>query len=184
MGNTAKIQDIDMTHLPELYRDVEKTITEFGKLKTTTPEQSDQITRVWLAAQKSPIAALGFDPHHIISSQRRGLSATIGGFYAGGDEDKAWFDRNSEESAVHESLHRGVEMLRKDGSLKIYKDQEEIIVRALMMKHFPNVEIAVDPQSARFKQIERAKTIDPKELDRFEAVAAKLIAKRHPGGPR
>lgn len=153
-------------------------IENIGALKTTNPEQADQIHRQWLAAQKSAVAALGFDPHHTVSSpQQDNVELTTRGSYFP-RTDTMWYDRNSETSGVHEAIHRGIEKLKGSGAIDPSHAMNELLTRRLMMKHFGDVERTVDGDVVN-KQMDQAKNVisDP-TIDAMEKAAAQLYAKK------
>jgi hypothetical protein len=108
----------------------------------STVDLSDKTNNVMmraaLAANRSPIAALGFDPSKVIMDTKMGHSS-LGGAYNAKPFDSIYTNLNPDDSVVHESTHRGIQKLRE-----LYPDQvnkimngtesppEETIVRWLM----------------------------------------------------
>lgn len=169
---------------------------------TLTQDDKDRLETAWLGAQRSAIAALGFDPRKIITTPQasKDQKVTIGGAYSS-KNDAIWrFDDGDQSTPVHESIHRGIEMLRKNGELpKSFSefdktsDKEETAVRALMLRHFGDVEMQVGAQEGN-DQINKTKWwMNPttygsdklqKALDDLESAASAYIAKMKPRGPR
>lgn len=153
-------------------------------------EVSDSMTAAYVAAQRSPLAAIGFDPRRITTSPKTGnedLLINIAGVYDP-THDQIWSSGKYDSTLVHESLHRGMEKLRKAGMLpeSANKIQEEYLVRAFMLKHFGDVEKGRGDKSD--SQISIAKDFTLKKslnvLNEIEDAAAKLYAKERPRGPR
>lgn len=100
------------------------------------PEKTLSLTRAALAANRNPVAALGFDPRHITLSNDGNL--TIAGAYKPGS-DSIWAAADDAATLVHESMHRGLEILRKERpDLKETIDKlgkEEYVVRYMMYKY-------------------------------------------------
>lgn len=168
---------------------------------TTSPLTGEQKSALWkakLAADKSPVAALGFDLMKTqVTPKGAGFPLTIAGAYSP-KKDVIWADGSYESAPVHESIHRGMEELRKsagdeavDNALKDkfgVKLSEEIVTRAMMLKHFGDVEKTEDPNAkAGNDQIERGRWIlnnRPEVLDKLDKLAQEEIKKRKPMGPR
>ena len=159
----------------------------------STPEERDNILKNWLGAQKSPVSALGFDPNHTVTSLQK-TDLNVAGIYMP-KSDTMWYDTASQDSVVHESIHRGIEILRKSGDLPKSVEEtmdnhggEEYMVRALKVKYFGDIEAPIGKTSAQ--QVERAKQLmteypDFKQaMDDLENAAAKHLAMQHPKGPR
>lgn len=165
--------------------------------ETTSPlteEQRDQLFTAKLAADKSPVAALGFDLAKMqYTPAGAGGPLTASGAYAR-SKDVAWIDGSSKSVAVHESIHRGLNELRKSvGADKVReamtdKDghvwDEEILTRATMQRHFGDVETE---DKGNIDQISRGKNLATRYgyvLDAVEKLAQEEIKKRKPMGPR
>lgn len=165
--------------------------------ETTSPltgEQRDQLYAAKLAADKSPVAALGFDLSKMqYSPAGAGGPLTAAGAYAK-SKDVAWVDGSSKSVAVHESIHRGLNELRKavgaDEVRKAMTDKdghvwdEEILTRATMQRHFGDVET---DEKSNPDQISRGKNLATRYgyvLDAVEKLAQEEIKKRKPMGPR
>jgi hypothetical protein len=147
----------------------------------TTPETSGMVHKAWLAAERSPIAKLGFDPSKTYSSPKQPGSLTVAGVTFP-SADRMWYDEQFPDTAVHESFHRGFKLLRDAGVLPKLQFPEEYYVRALMLRHLGGVERGRGELGE--EQIDFAvKVIDPEELDKIEQAAADYIAKKRPRGP-
>lgn len=93
--------------------------------------------RAALAANRSPIAAVGFDPSRVVldSLIGGGPKTYTGAYYS--PPDGIYSAIEPRDAVVHESTHRGLEKLREQypsATNKIFKDlpSEETIVRWLM----------------------------------------------------
>lgn len=143
-----------------------------------------------LAANRSAIATLGFDPTKINLQTKMGPS-TLGGFYVP-DEDKTWVNvvRGNESAMVHESVHRGLKMLteRSDEASKILDTlPEETVVRYLMYKTMGDPEGTQGNIDARQREQGKALEKQPdviNKLKRLEEIAADLRKEQRPRGPR
>lgn len=193
--------------------------------RTVDTPHADHMLRSWLAAQQSPLAALGFDParmvQHTVAGQapmpdaamspeaplppprppefgpggnsaepqlemREGAKNgfNLGGVYVPAD-DMMWTDGNR-TTPLHESMHRGMKMLRDAGKLPDGV-REEDAVRAIMDQTYGGAERGrgdlgdkqIDGALKHYGQRDRAGI-----LKMLEAAAAQLIAQRQPRGPR
>lgn len=154
-----------------------------------TPETQKALYQAYLAAQRSALAQLGFDPRRMITSPDSEYVSSATGVYVP-EDDVMWVQPEyAPSNAVHESMHRGMEILRKDNPQELKNLQgggrEETIVRQMMFNKYGPVEAERNPEA-----VERAKEMlhyfreDRNRLDELEKMAAKLIANRHPAGPR
>jgi hypothetical protein len=98
--------------------------------------QADQLYAAWLASQRSPLAALGFDPRRMAMSSA-GPRLTAAGLYWP-DADTMWMDSRYRSAPVHESMHRGFKLM-KDAGMKT-SPAEERAVRAMMLRNYGPVE--------------------------------------------
>lgn len=92
--------------------------------------------RAALAANRNPIAAVGFDPSRVVLDSLLKGSSTFGGAYWA-DPDGIYSKVDPKDSVVHESIHRGIEKLRNqypDKAPKLLSNlpKEEYVVRWLM----------------------------------------------------
>jgi len=167
-----------------------------GRAEMVDPERADRIHAGWLAAERSPVAAMGFDPSRTIESRSKpGQAVAWSGAYQPAG-DRMWYDAKTPFTMVHESMHRGIRKLEKDGLLppnvaaavgQIGSTSNafyhEMLVRALMSRHFGDIEMGLG--KAGDQQVRDARNIVPEHyLDELENVAAQYLAKKHPGGPR
>lgn len=88
-----------------------------------------------LAANRSPIAAMGFDPSRVIMDTEI-KNPNVGGLYRP-SADMMYVPAAMHDSIVHESTHRGFQKLREKypeqvGKLMQRLPDEEMVVRALM----------------------------------------------------
>lgn len=175
----AKVRTVPIEDVPRM---ANKGELDGGDYKETNQFDVDRIARQSIAAQKSPVAMLGFDPRHTISSPKSDAELNISGGYTP-KTDTAWYDQNDESAAVHESMHRGIKMLVDAGVIPKNKGREEYIVRALMEKYFGGIEMGGGEAGDRQIKLSRI-MIEPKELKTIEDAAAALIAKKQQMGPR
>ena len=158
---------------------------------TLSEADRDRIETQWNAAQKSAIAALGFDPKVMVSTpEKPGTQLSLAGVYTP-SQDRIWTYEGSKSNPVHESIHRGIEMLRKNDKLpesvkELFRwgHSEESIVRALMVRHFGDVESGQG--NAGGDQVKSGKWLlenKPKALDDLESAAATRIYEQQPRGP-
>lgn len=147
-------------------------------------------TQAALAANRSAIATLGFDPTKINLQTKMG-NATLGGFYSP-KEDQTWMNvvPGNESAIVHESIHRGLEKLQnssKEAKDILEKLPEERLVRYMMYKTMGDPEGGQGEVDARqrkegvdyFSSSERQKLVA-----RLEELAAEQHKKNRPRGPR
>lgn len=149
-----------------------------------------------LAANRSAISTLGFDPTHIGLDTKTG-PATIGGAFSP-SQDKIWANvvKGNESSIVHESIHRGFDYLRKNSPEAkeiLSKMPEENLVRYMMYKTMGDPEGKQGEIDAKQRQdaIDRFEKFQfgeyPKwkdNLNRLEEIAAELHKEKRPRGPR
>ena len=190
VGPNGRIKTTDnRTAMRELNRD---DGPEFGdKTKPISREQSDIFMAAKLAADKSPVAALGMDLTKLhYSPPGSGPSLTARGAF-NPQKDVKWADSENPSTIVHESIHRGMNELRKakpDDFQKIAGEwKEEILTRALMLKYYGDVELAGMDETIIQKQINPARKVlekAPDVLEKLERLAQEEIKNRKPMGPR
>lgn len=163
----------------------------FGQ--NSAPAINDYYAKAALAANRSPLASLGFDPTRTAADLGRDpRKVNISGMYLP-EDDQMYANAQDPSSIVHESMHRGIQKLSEspywkpewEGNTKGLFN--EYLVRKLMQEKAGDPEGglgAVDAeQKGRavdlFKQTKHRKT-----LDDMESAAALLIAKQRPRGPR
>jgi hypothetical protein len=152
-----------------------------GKPVVASSEDVERIHRQWLAAERSAVAKLGFDVNHTIDSMEPGRRLTVAGLY-NAKTDKMWYDATDISSIVHESMHRGITKLRNAGALpkNMQTSIEEYWVRALMARHFGDIEMGLGEDGDN--EVKSAKKYVPdSDLDKLEKAAADLVgSKRGP----
>ena len=157
-----------------------------------TLETRDALYRAYLAAQRSALASMGFDPRRMITTpaDEEGRRASVTGAYVP-DNDRIWTQAEyAPPNPVHESMHRGLDILRKNyGKDKpdvIPNDyDEERIVREMMLRQYGPVEEKRNPDAVANAKFRLDNFYEErKRLDQLERLAAEFMAKKHPGGPR
>jgi hypothetical protein len=148
---------------------------------------SDNLAAAYLASRRSALAALGFDPRHMaIGALASPPNFTVGGQYDP-SQDRVVSTGVYPSTSVHESMHRGIQMLRDAGMVTpdMEKLSEEAVVRGQMARNYGDVEVGRgtlgDQQISDGKYYNRQ---FPDQMNAFETAAAKLFAQLHPGGPR
>ena len=150
-----------------------------------TKEQGDALMQAQLAANRSAIASLGYDPRELVTTPvgKKEFSAV------GATNVKApysmWVHEGFPSTYVHESMHRGLNKLKEAG-VKIPED-DETLVRAMMWRYFGDTEKGKGALGD--EQVEDGKTAlrygkYSQMIDELEAQAAQVIAKNRPRGPR
>ena len=128
------------------FEEVKKTYNEDLPLplapEKMNPQSRDRFETSWLAANKTALGALGFDPRHISSTMDTGKRLSVGGFFTP-SQDQIWTHEQKISNVIHESLHRGINMLKEAGKLpKWFRDSnEETFVRGMMLRHFGDIEV-------------------------------------------
>lgn len=160
-----------------------------------TPESADILTRAALAANRIPLAALGFDPRNLTldAVSNGAFSNTVGAYRTDSDQMFSFLNREGQTNStpVHEAIHRGIKMLQSSPNAVEDPDvDEEFLVRYLMET------LAGDPENSGEFAIEQKDTARNlfeeawgagarrSKLDEMNAAAAREIARRRPGGPR
>lgn len=161
----------------------------------TAPELGSYYAKAALAANRSPLAALGFDPTKTAVDLGRDPSKTTlaGAYTPKYDQIYANGQLPAADAIVHESMHRGIQKLKESslwnrewpaasGSLF-----NENIVRKLMHDKSGDPEGHLGPEDAKQRADALSYFSNPnskKIIDDMEAAAAQLIAKQRPRGPR
>ena len=157
------------------------------------PAASDFYTKATLAANRSPISYLGFDPSKMAVESNKNQT-TLGGFYLP-EKDAAYANTASEDAFVHEMTHRGLERLRKSGTLSEDEQKwldmprrEEMLVRLLMQKYgvaqVPKEEKTLgDKMNLAAAWYGKYGQGWPEMVKNLETKAQGLVAKNHPMGP-
>lgn len=167
-------------------------VLQNARLQDLSPENRDAFLQNYIAAQKHPVSAIGYDPHNITYTPNdKGADINLEGFYKP-SKDSMWYYGKNQDSVVHESFHRGIQKLKEAGLLpktfNRFAINEETIARMLMLKNFGNIEETGDGQAGD-KQIQIAKeklTLPEASiiLRDLEDAAQEYIAKKTPRGPR
>lgn len=154
-------------------------------------------TQAALAANRNPIALIGFDPSRTVMDLVM-KGANVGGAYEKKrDAIYANIDSVDPSSVLHESIHRGLEQLRQKSpeAAELLKSMptEEHAVRYMMYKY------AGDPEGkgGEMDAAQRKSGIwmfdskqgdwtgkNQKALDRLMEIAAELHKEQRPRGPR
>lgn len=197
----AGLDTIPVEKVPRWFNEMmvqaRKPLTSKEELKDPTPEFSqvdidqgaaDYIHRAWLASRRSAVSQLGFDMGHtVLSPTNTEWTSSLMGLYEPG-KDRIWANSRYESSIIHESIHRGVQKLMKEGVIpELEKGTNEYLTRLLMHRHFRSYEVEDLGGPAAYKAF-LGDTVgiphNEKFLDRVEKAAADYIAKKRPGGPR
>jgi hypothetical protein len=166
-----------------------------SKLMGLDPSQRQSIVKSALVANRIPLAALGFDPRKFFIEAANGSFLTVAGAY---DQktDSVLSSLAYNSNLVHESVHRGLEILRKEYPSEMKEIEknlppEESIVRWIMYSQAGNQETGRGDIGDQ--QISGARFVfeDPlfgkgaqEQLQRVNDLAAQLYVKRHGRGPK
>ena len=167
-------------------------LEDTGKLGVApTPITSDvsaNLMQGYLASRRSALAGLGFDPRHMAISQAPEERLNIAGEY-NPHTDQILTSGSYPSTTVHESMHRGMNMLRDAGMMppEAEKMSEEAIIRGQMLRNFGNTELGRgttgDEQIQDGRFYNENSNFSP-TMDAIETAAQKLYATKHPRGPR
>lgn len=169
-------------------------ILQNARLQDLSPENRDAFLQNYIAAQKHPVSAIGYDPRNITyTPSDKGANVNFEGFYKP-SKDAMWYYGKNQDSVVHESIHRGVQKLKDAGMLpeSVAKSlmPEETMTRLLMLKNFGDIEVQPGADDGN-EEVEKAKwwlKNYPDETNKLvsalEDAAQKYIAKKTPRGPR
>jgi len=156
-------------------------------------------TQAGLAANRVPVAMLGFDPNRIaMDLVSDGGKVTLGGsFNPKADGIYANIDKLDPSTVLHESIHRGFEIVRQrsEEGKKLLKElpAEETVTRWVMHSMAGDPEAnssgAVnDKQRKHAVELFSQKTLYAQglkdKLSRVMEIAAELHKEQRPGGPR
>lgn len=163
-----------------------------AKLQDLSPEDRDVFLQNYIAAQKHPVSAIGFDPRNITYTPKdENVNVNIEGFYKP-SKDALWYYGKNQDTIVHESFHRGIQKLKEEGVLpkSLNNLDNETLVRMLMLKNFGDIEVLPGADEGN-KQVNRAKSRfeyfpveSRQQLEALEKAAQEYIAKKTPRGPR
>lgn len=150
-----------------------------------SPEAADRLYAAQIAAQRNPVAALGFDADRIIHTPDGRFTAA--GAYMPGS-DMMWLGSDSPTTPVHESLHRGMEQMRRGapGSTKgddgVEPYREEMIVRRAMKNAYGDAEYnTYDPKGFMPSELKASREPDAKmddHIKKLNKAANLLLAQR------
>ena len=103
------------------------------------PEEAENLYKQYIASERSAISKLGFSPGKIYLTPNADLTAA--GAYRP-DKDQIWYDSQYQATPIHESFHRGLKIMRDAGVMPDLPAwvNEESLVRALMLRHFADIE--------------------------------------------
>jgi hypothetical protein len=152
-----------------------------------TKEQADILMQAQIAANRSPIAALGYDPRELLTTPYEKAEFNISGTTESKAPYQIWAHERYPDTIVHEAMHRGLRKMEENG-FKLPDDvDEETFVRALKVRYFGDIEKGHGELGD--KQVSEGKSAlykgkYSKLIDEMEAKAAGLIARMHPRGPR
>jgi hypothetical protein len=199
-GRTANLLGIPAT---DRYVD-ELTAPSAARGAPGTPQTADAYEAAQLAINRSPIAALGYDPRRINLDTASGPNTTVIGAYSR-ENDASYSNAAYPSNLVHESVHRGLERLRQANIVppelwaKLPKDEEKT-TRYIMALHMGDPEKgrgpAGDADRARALRVFGKKENDPQAyafssgaedrqaLEDLNAIASRYLLSLHPGGPR
>lgn len=170
--------------------EVAKTIPERDPDKRLTTTEADYLYAAKMLANVNATAALGFDEQKIVTTEHdEKTTLNISGMYSP-RHDVIWSEIASGVSTpVHESIHRGIQKLKAAGSQEakaLSNYGEEMVVRAIMLRHFGNLEEA---EGSNSKQLQEAAKLlkDPNFLEKIYAIdkqaahlRAEELIQRHP----
>lgn len=150
----------------------------------------DFFGRAALASNRIPVAALGFDPRQITTDVLTDPPrVNIQGAYSPTTDRMfsiAGRDADSASTPVHESIHRGLEMLRQSGKMpeneSLFSGDEEHLVRAIMESMAGDPEQG--PTAVEMKKANSYRYMPDKFIEAINAAASQEIARRKPRGPR
>jgi len=162
----------------------------------------DTYARAGLAANRSAIVGLGYDPRKFsMDGYTDQGSANVGGAYSPSKDHGFVIPGESADAAstmAHESIHRGLKILRDEGAMppvpgadRLAATDEESIVRLIMERAMGNPEMspsAIAQKSSAKNQFFLRDGMSGSDIKDYvaaiEAAAAQSVARRRPGGPR
>lgn len=119
-------------------------VLDLSKNPHVAPDVNNIAMRAALAANRIPVAAVGFDPSRVALDTQSGTGVNIAGAYSP-LKDAIYQNSAYPSTMVHESIHRGLEQLRRAhpqemGKLDTQLPDEEYTVRWLMQNQAGNPE--------------------------------------------
>lgn len=160
-----------------------------SELRDMSPDTKRKVAKAALAINRIPIAAVGFDPEKFVLDVANKEQMTVAGAY-NPEYDKIYSNTNYESNLVHESAHRGLELLRQKypKEMEQFKNlDEETIVRWLIYSEAGDPETGSGPVADA--QIEKAKMAygysdNLEKFKKIEELAQRYIKEKKPRGPR
>ena len=160
--------------------------------KRLTTTEADYLYAAKMLSNVNATAALGFDEQKVVTTTHdEKTKLNIAGMYSP-KHDLIWAEvASGVATPVHESIHRGIQKLRAAGSeeAKVLSGyQEEMVTRAIMIRHFGDLE-RFEAESLNDKQMQEAvKALkDPKFVSLINAIdkqaahlRAEELIQRHP----
>lgn len=163
-----------------------------ARVQEMSDEDRDVFLQNYIAAQKHPVSAIGYDPRNITYTPKvAGEDVNIEGFHSPSN-DALWYYGKNQDTVVHEAFHRGIEKLKDAGVLpaSLKNLDNETLVRMLMLKNFGDIEVLPNAEDGN-RQVQRAKSRfeyfpveSRQQLEALEKAAQEYIAKKTPRGPR
>lgn len=161
-----------------------------SKVIESNPALAEIYAKAALVANRIPIAKVGFDPDKTNLDTLTGKDANVAGVYSP-TKDRMYVNAEFAEAAVHESIHRGLKMLKKArpdlANAFLNLGTEEDVVRYLMATQ------AGDPEKGRgdMADAQRSNALwyiekGPQAKPRQEAIrviteaAQQYLSERHP----
>ena len=183
---TEEIASVMTTMSAEDVMDIFNNNADSPATRAVPKDLSRAFGQAGLAIKKSAVATLGFDPREIITHIDKNANLTAAGFYDP-EGDRMWVDPNYTTTLVHESIHRGLEIVRnrfEDGQIPhLSPRDEEYLVRRMMMKYYGET-VEMGKGELGDAQIKNAQ-VNYQYLDELipiiEEEAAKQVAEESPG---
>lgn len=213
-GELGRVLGVDRPVTKKGKRNVSTTVEEFvpvsgidvGKLSVLTevagagdnrlsrimelpPEAKMEVAKTAIMANRIPLAALGFDPSKVLLdiSDRK---LNVAGAYSP-TKDGIYARPQIVGTILHESLHRGMELLKKarpDLTSRINALDEEMVVRFLMSSQGGDVEGKSGEADKKQRDRGVAMFQNNKEaialFKELNEAASELVSSRRPMGPR
>ena len=154
--------------------------------KGQSAELADRLYAAQMAAQADPVAYLGMDPNRFYITNPPEQTTVNGRYYPPEDGDRIWWNGYRHTTPAHESMHRGLEIMRQSDPAALKQPafggaqepyDEEKLVRRMMMSRYGDVEVGKHPAliAAREKHPEMEKYIKGVRKKAHEMVAKEVI---------
>lgn len=157
-----------------------------NNMRGMSEDFDDYYAKGALAANRSALATLGFDPSKTAVDMGTPLEkAQVYGFHSP-NSDTIYTNYKRPSNIVHESIHRGIKKLRDSPFWqKIGASNNELVIRRLMQTKMGDPEVGSPERNAAVSYFgDKNYPYRQKMIDDMEAAAALLIAKQRPRGPR